>query len=245
VTLTAPISAANVAGIPTPTHKALNDVEISGVQVCPQNAARRDWILTIEGNRRVPVIQCSGKGRLGVRENRSARLESVRQLMEIRHGSAADAGEIEHEVIACCGATEILGLAGGEDRVAGTVAVIMYDWGHRFLAGARRIVNDSTAGAAHTTDRTPIVNEFQRADSAREMNHRSVCSVGYRQNVGGRIEQLAETRGVAIDIRKINLVGMGLRSIGGTETGNQGVEVFGLVELQCPRRAAKRYGLTG
>jgi hypothetical protein len=48
-----------------------------------------------------------------------------------------------------------------------------------------------------------------------------------------------------IDISEIDLVGICQRSISGAETGNDAVEVLGLIQLERSRGAAERHGPTG
>ena len=64
--------------------------------------------------------------------------------------------------------------------------------------------------------------------------------------IGDRVEQFVETRGVVIDIREINLIGVRQCSIGGAETGYHARR-----DLQpgpasaSPVALAEHYGLTG
>lgn len=100
--------------------RALDDMEISNVQLRLENAAQADRIMAVDGNDRVAVaiILCGVQDRERVRENRIGELEGIGKRKEICHRGMADPGEIEHKVIACGKAAQRLVRRGCNHRVA-------------------------------------------------------------------------------------------------------------------------------
>jgi len=177
---------------------------------------------------------------LRVRKYRFIKLKAIGRRMKIRRGVVAEFVEIELKVIVGAKTTQRLVWRTCNDRARGGSGILHRHWGHALtgpdiLTGARRIVDDCPARA--------VGYEAEVADAAREMDHRSVDAVGDGQRVGGRVELLAEARREAIDVCEIDLVGVGLRSIGRAETGNHAIEAFGVVELQHSCCAAKDHRL--